>query len=128
MNLAKAEQAIVNGIYAAMAWLLLDFGLMFEEHGAQMFSVLVSEPEMAAGALIVIACIVGLFYKSRLAAGVLFLMFLVPLVIRAVQGAFPSAMMLLFSLILLYLFLAAVLGTFSYHQLKNAERDVREPD
>ena len=128
MNLPKAEQAIVNGIYAAVAWLLLDFGLMFEEHGTQMLSVLVSEPEMAAGALIVVAGIVGLFYKSRLAAVTLFLMFLVPLVIRAVQGTFPSAMLLLFSLILLYLFLAAVLGTFSYHQLKNAERDVREPD
>ena len=128
MNLAKAEQAIVNGIYAAVAWLLLDFGLMFEEHGTQMFAVLVSEPEMAAGALIVVAGIVGLFYKSRLAAVTLFLMFLVPLIIRAVQGTFPSAMLLLFSLILLYLFLAAVLGTLSYHQLKNAKQDVQEPD
>ena len=104
MNLAKAEQAIVNGIYAAVAWLLLDFGLMFEEHGPQMFSVLVSRPEMAVGALIVVAGIVGLFYKSRLAAATLFLIFLVPLVIRAVQGAFPSAMMLLFSLILLTIY------------------------
>lgn len=128
MNLPKAEQAIVNGIYAAVAWLLLDFGLMFEEHGTRMFSVLVSRPEMAAGAFIVIAGIVGLFYKSRLAAVVLFLLFLVPLVLRAVQGAFPSAMLLIFSLLLLYLFLAAVLGTFSYHQLKNAEQDVQEPD
>ena len=128
MNLPKAEQAIVNGIYAAVAWLLLDFGLMFEEHGARMFSVLLSRPEMAAGAIIVIGGIVGLFYKSRLAAVSLFLLFLVPLVLRAVQGTFPSAMLLLFSLLLLYLFLAAVLGTFSYHQLKNSEQDVQEAD
>lgn len=128
MNLPKAEQAIVNGIYAAVAWLLLDFGLMFEEHGARMFSVLLSRPEMAAGAIIVIGGIVGLFYKSRLAAVSLFLLFLVPLVLRAVQGTFPSAMLLLFSLLLLYLFLAAVLGTFSYHQLKNSGQDVQEVD
>ena len=128
MNLPKAEQAIVNGIYAAVAWLLLDFGLMFEEHGARMFSVLLSRPEMAAGAIIVIGGIVGLFYKSRLAAVSLFLLFLVPLVLRAVQGTFPSARLLLFSLLLLYLFLAAVLGTFSYHQLKNSGQDVQEVD
>ena len=119
MNLPKAEQAIVDGIYAAVAWLLLDLGFLFEEHGTQTFSVLISTPELAAGAIIVIAGIVGLYSKSRLAAVVLFLLFLVPLVLRAVQGVFPSSMQLLFSFILLYLFLAAVLGTFSYHQLKN---------
>lgn len=128
MNLPKAEQAIVNGIYAAVAWLLLDFGFLFEEHGTQTFSVLISSPELAAGAIIVIAGIVGLYYKSRLAAVVLFLLFLLPLVLRAVQGVFPSSMQLLFSFILLYFFLAAVLGTFSYHQLKNQNQDTENPD
>ena len=118
MNLPKAEQAIVNGIYATVAWLILDLGLLLQEHGGQTLSVLVSRPEMAAGVIIVIACIAGLFYKSRLAAIALFLLFLVPLVLRTVQGMFPSTMILLFSLILLYFFLTAVLGTFSYHQLK----------
>ena len=128
MNLPKAEQAIVNGIYAAVAWLILDFGLLLQKHGEQTLSILVSRPEMAAGVTIVIACIAGLFYKSRLAAIAIFLLFFVPLVLRAVQGVFPSTMFLLFSLILLYFFLAAVLGTFSYHQLKKLDQDMNKPD
>jgi len=121
-NLHKAEQAILNGIYAGIAWLALDFGLLLKEHGAQTFSFLASRPVMAAGGVIVIACIAGLFYKSRTAAAALFVFFLVPLVLRSAQGMFPSAMMLIFSLILLYFFLAAVLGTFKYHQLTEADR------
>ena len=128
MNLPKAEQAIVNGIYAAVAWLILDLGLLFQEHGEQTLSVLASRPEMVAGATIVMACIAGLFYKSRLAAITLFLLFFVPLVLRAVQGAFPSTMFLLFSLILLYFFLTAVLGAFSYHHLKTLDKDTNKPD
>lgn len=123
MNLRKAEQAIVNGIYAGIAWLALDFGLLLKEHGAQMFSILASRPVMALGGVIVIVCIAGLLYKSRTAAATLFVFFLVPLVLRSAQGMFPSAMMMIFSLILLYFFLAAVLGTFKYHQLIEAERN-----
>jgi K+-sensing histidine kinase KdpD len=119
MDLPKAEQAIVNGIFAAVAWLLLDLGFLFQEHGAQMLNIFISRPELAIGAIIGIACIVGLFYKSRLAAILIFLLFLVPLLLRAVQGIFPSSMLLLFSFILLYFFLTAILGTFSYHHLKN---------
>ena len=128
MNIPKSEQAIDNGIYAAVAWLILDFGLLFQEHGEQALSILVSRPEMIAGAIIVIGCIAGLFYKSRLAAITLFLLFLVPLLLRAIQGAFPSAMFLLLSLVLLYFFLAAVLGAFSYHQLKTLDQDTNKPD
>ncbi|WP_177420499.1 hypothetical protein [endosymbiont of Lamellibrachia barhami] len=128
MNLAKAEQAIVNGIYAAVAWLILDFGLLLQVHGEQTLSFLVSRPEMAAGAIIVIACIAGLFYKSRLASILLFLFFILPLVLRAVQGDIPSTMFLLFSLILLYFFLTAVIGTFNYHHLKTLDRDANKPD
>ena len=123
MNLRKAEQAVVNGIYAGVAWLVLDFGLLLKAHGAQTFAALASMPEMVAGSVIVLACIAGLFYKSRTAASVLFVFFLVPLVIRSAQGTFPSAMMMIFSLILLYFFLAAVLGTFNYHQLLEADGD-----
>lgn len=119
MDLPKAEQAIVNGIYAAVAWLLLDLGFMFQEYGAQMLNVFISRPELAIGTIIGAACIVGLFYKSRLAAVLVFLLFLVPLVLRAVQGSFPSTMLLIFSFILLYFFLTAILGAFSYHYLKN---------
>lgn len=118
MDLPKAEQAIVNGIYAAVAWLLLDLGFMFKEHGGQMLNVFISRPELAIGVIIAIACIVGLFYKSRLAAILIFLFFLLPLILRAVQGTFPSDMLLLFSFILLYFFLTAILGAFSYHHLK----------
>ena len=128
MNLQKAEQAILNGIYAAVAWLLLDLGLVLQAHGKQTLSVFVSQPEMAVGAALVIACIIGLAYKSRLAAVVLFLLFLVPLILRAIQGAFPSAMVLLFSFVLLYLFLTAVLGAFSYHHLKATGTDDKEPE
>jgi hypothetical protein len=128
MNLQSAEQAIVNAIYAAIAWLILDFGFLLLAHGKQTLAILVSRPEMAAGAIITIACIVGLFYKSRLAAIVLFLIFLLPLTIRAVQGVFPSTIFLLFSLILLYFFLTAVLGTFSYHHLKTSARNVKTSD
>lgn len=117
MSIRKAEQAIVNGIYAGVAWLLLDFGLLLQQHGAQIVTVLTSNMEMVAGSVIVVACIVGLLYKSRTAASVLFVFFLVPLVLRSAQGVVPSPMMIIFSLILLYFFLAAVLGTFKYHQL-----------
>lgn len=128
MNLSKAEQAIVNGIYATVAWLILDFGLLLQKHGEQTLSIFASQPAMAAGAAIVIACLVGLFYKSRLAAIIIFLLFFVPLVLRAIQGVFPSTMFLLFSLILLYFFLAAVLGAFSYHQLKRLGSDTNKPE
>jgi hypothetical protein len=128
MDLQKAEQAVVNAIYAAVAWLILDFGLLLQEHGEEAFSVLASQPQMAAGALTAIVCIVGLFFKSRLAAIVLFLIFLLPLVLRTVQGASPSAMTLLFSLVLLYFFLAAVIGSFSYHQLKKSDQDLNNSD
>ncbi len=127
MNLPKAEQAIVNGIYAAVAWLILDFGLLFQEHGEQTLSILASRPEMVAGVIIVIACIAGLLYRSRLAAIVLFLLFILPLILRTIQGAFPSAMFLLLSLVLLYFFLTAVLGAFSYHQLKTLDQDAKKP-
>ncbi len=128
MTLPKAEQAIVNGIYAAVAWLLLDFGLLLQKHGGQTLSVIMSQPEMAAARIIAVACIVGLFYKSRVASVVLFLLFIVPLVLRMVLGAFPSTMFLLFSLILLYFFLTAVLGTVSYHQLKASNQGPNSPD
>jgi len=128
MNLQKSEQTIVNAIYAAAAWLLLDFGLLFQEHGKQTLSFLVSQPEMIAGAVIVVGCIAGMFYKSRLAAIALFLLFLLPLVLRAVQGAFPSTMMFLFFLILLYFFFTGVLGMFRYHYLKTLERDTNKPN
>ena len=118
MNLQKSEQAIVNGIYAGAAWLILDFGLLFQQHGQEALAVLAARPQMMAGAVIAIACIAGLFFKSRLAAIALFLVFLLPLVLRLIQGAFPPAMFLLLFLMLLYFFLAAVIGTFSYHQLK----------
>lgn len=128
MNLQKAEQAILNAIYAAIAWLVLDFGLLLQTHGEQAFSVLASQPQMLAGAIIAVGCIVGLIYKSRLASIVLFLIFLLPLVLRTVQGAFPSTMLLIFSLILLYFFVAAVIGTFSYHQLKSSDEVANPPD
>lgn len=127
MDLPKAEQAIINGIYAAVAWLILDFGFLLQEHGEQTLSFLISRPEMVAGAIIVIACITGLLYKSRLAAIVLFLLFLVPLVLRTVLGAFPSTMLIIFALVVLYFFLAAVLGTISYHHLKTLDQDVNKP-
>ena len=117
MSLRKAEQAVLNGIYAGVAWLILDFGLLLKEHGAQTFAVLTSNMEMVAGSVIVVACVVGLFYKSRTAASVLFMFFLVPLVLRSAQGVIPSPMLIIFSLILLYFFMAAVLGTFKYHHL-----------
>jgi hypothetical protein len=121
MNRQKAEQAILNAIYAAVAWLILDFGLLLQEHGEDTLPFLASQPQMAAGAIITVVCIIGLFFKSRLAAVVLFLIFLLPLVLRTVQGIFPSTMLLLFSLILLYFFLAAVIGAFSYHRLKESD-------
>ena len=126
MNLQRSEQAVSNGIYAAIAWLILDFGLLLQEHGANTLSVLAARPEMAAGAIVAVACIVGLFFKSRFAAVALFTVFLLPLVLRLVQGVLPSAMFLLFSLMLLYFFLSAVIGTFSYHQLKAAKDGERK--
>ncbi len=128
MNLVKAEQAVLNGIYSGIAWLILDFGLLLKEHGTQTFAALVSQPEMVAGSVIVIACITGLFYKSRTAATVLFVFFLVPQVLRAAQGVFPSTMMMIFSLILLYFFLAAVLGTIKYHQLIEIDQETKKTD
>jgi hypothetical protein len=126
MNLQKAEQAILNTIYAAMAWLLLDLGFLLQEHGKQSFSILLTRPEMAVGGIIVIACIVGLIYKSRLAAIILFLFFLLPLVLRLVQGGIPSTMMLVFFLMLLYFFLTGVLAVFRYHHLQKLEQDEAE--
>ena len=132
MNLQRANQSITNGIYAATAWLILDLGFLLQEHGANTLSILISRPQLAAGAVIVIACIAGLFYKSRTAAVVLFLLFLVPLVLRMAQGVFPSGMLLLFSFGLLYFFLAAVLGAFSYHALtapdRNPDQNKETPD
>jgi K+-sensing histidine kinase KdpD len=128
MQLQKAEQAIVNAIYAAIAWLILDFGLLFQEHGVEALSILAAQPQMVAGALIAVACIAGLFYKSRMAAMVLFIIFLLPLVLRTMQGSFPSTMFLIFSLILLYFFVAAVIGTFSYHQLKKSDQNSNQSD
>jgi len=128
MNLPQAEKAIVNGIYAAVAWLLLDLGFLFQEHGERTLSILISQPALAAGAAIVIVCIVGLFYKSRLAASVLFLLFVVPLVLRMIQGEIPSGTLIVFSLVLLYFLLTAVLGTFNYHQLKTSNQTDTKPD
>ncbi len=128
MTLPQAEKAIANGIYAAVAWLILDLGFLFQEHGAGTLSVLLSEPVLAAGIIIFTACILGLFYKSRLAAGVLFLLFIVGLVVPMVQGRIPSGMLLIFSLVVLYFLLTAVLGTFNYHQLKTANQTDNKPD
>lgn len=128
MNLQKAEQAIVNAIYAAMAWLILDLGLLFQQHGSQTLSILASHPEMTAGAIITIACIAGLIYKSRFAAMVLFLLLLLPMLIRTVQGMFPSTMMMVFFIILLYFFFTGILGTIRYHHLKSLEQDTNEQD
>ena len=126
MNIQKAEQAIVNAIYAAIAWLLLDLGSLVQQHGMQAFSMLISQPELAVGVVIAIACIAGLIYKSRVAAILLFLFFLLPLVLRAVQGAFPSTMMLIFFLLILYFFLNGIFGAFRYHHLKGVEQEDAE--
>ena len=128
MNLPQSEQAIMNGIYAALAWLILDLGFLFQEHGGETLAVLISSPEAAAGTIIGVACIVGLIYKSRTAAIALFLLFLLPLVWRMSQGIFPSNMLLIFSLILLYFFYAAILGTLSYQYLKKAQKDKAEAE
>ena len=128
MTLPQAEKAIANGIYAAVAWLILDLGFLFREHGAETPSVLISQPELAAGVIIFIFCILGLFYKSRLAAGVLFLLFIVGLVLPMVQGKIPSGMLLLFSLVVLYFLLTAVLGTVNYHQRKTVKQTDSRPD
>ena len=127
MNLPQSEQAILNGIYAAVAWLILDLGFLVQEHGGQSLSVLLSSPEAAGGTVIGIACIVGLIYKSRTAAIALFLVFLLPLVLRMTQGQFPSTMLLIFSMILLYFFYSAILGTFSYQHLKKSKQDEAGP-
>jgi hypothetical protein len=126
MNLPQSEQAILNGIYAAVAWLILDLGFLFQEHGEQAPAILLSSPEAAGGTFIGIACIVGLIYKSRIAAIALFLVFLLPLVLRMAQGSFPSTMLLIFSAILLYFFYSAILGTFSYRYLKTGKADDAE--
>ncbi len=42
MTLPQAEKAIANGIYAAVAWLILDLGFLFQEHGAETLSILIS--------------------------------------------------------------------------------------
>jgi hypothetical protein len=128
MDLQKAEQAIINGIYAGVAWLILDVGLLFQEHGGNIISFLISQPKMILGAVIVIACIVGMFYKSRLAAVSLFLLFLIPLLLRGSSGVVPSSMVLLFFCVILYFFLAAVIGAFSYHQLKKPEQNKKQPN
>ncbi|MEL0585539.1 MAG: hypothetical protein AAES65_11775 [Candidatus Thiodiazotropha sp. (ex. Lucinoma kazani)] len=127
MNLQKAEQVIVSATYAAMAWLILDFGLLFQQHESQTFSILTSHPEMTAGAIITIACIAGLIYKSRLAAMVLFLLLLLPMLIRTVQGIFPSAMMMIF-LLFCTIFFTGILGTIRYHHLKSLEQDSNRHD
>ena len=80
------------------------------------------------GVAIVIVSIVGLFYKSRLAASLLFLLFVVPLVLRMSQGEIPSGMLIVFSLVLLYFLLTAVLGTFNYHQIKTSNLTGTKPD
>ena len=123
MNIQKAEQSILNAIYATIAWLLLDLGLLFQEQGVQAISLLFSRPELAVGVIITVVCIAGLMYKSRLAAMVLLLLFLLPLVLRMVQGVYPSTVMLVFFLLLLYFFLSGVLGAFRYHHLKNLEQE-----
>ena len=128
MNLKKTEQAILNGIYAGVAWLILDLGLLLKKHGEQTLSILTSRPEMAVGVIIVVVCIVGLFYKSRLASIVLFLLFIVPQILRAAQGSFPSTIFLLFSLVLLYFLLTAVMGTFSYHHIKALDQEANKPN
>lgn len=122
MTLPQAEKAIANGIYAAVAWLILDLGFLFQEHGAETLSILISQPVLAVGVIIFVVCILGLFYKSRLAAGVLFLLFVVGLVLPMVQGKFPSGMLLIFSLVVLYFLLTALLGTFNFHQLKTGKQ------
>lgn len=128
MNLQKAEQAILNGVYAAVAWLIMDIGLLFKQHGTAMLSAVADRPEMAAGAVIVVVCIAGLVKKSRVAALVLFILFVVPVLLRLVQGRFPSTMMLIFFLVLLYFFLTAVLGTFRYHSLKASNPGGNPPE
>ena len=128
MTLPQAEKAIANGVYAAVAWLILDLGFLFQEHGAQTPSVLISQPVLAAGLIIYGVCILGLFHKSRLAAGVLFLLFLVGLVLPMAQGKIPSGMLLIFSLVVLYFLLTAVLGTFNFHQLKTRKESDIKPE
>jgi phosphotransferase system glucose/maltose/N-acetylglucosamine-specific IIC component len=128
MDLQKAEQAITNGIYAGVAWVVLDFGLLLQEHGEQTISFLISQPPMLFGAVIGAACIVGMFYKSRLAAVSLFLLLLIPLILRGSTGALPPPMVLLFLCMILYFFLAAVIGTFSYHQLERPDQDTKKAD
>ena len=64
MNLPQSEQAILNGIYAAVAWLILDLGFLIQEHGGETLSILTSRPVLAAGTIIGIACIIGLVWAQ----------------------------------------------------------------
>ena len=126
MDLEKAEQAILNAIYAAIAWLLFDLGQLFQAQGGQGLSAIQAQPEMTAGMLIAGAGIIGLIYKSRVAAILLLLFFLLPLLLRLVQGQFPSTMVLLFSLVILYFLLAGVFGAFRFHYLRSQQQNESE--
>ncbi len=58
----------------------------------------------------------------------LFLLFVVGLVLPMVQGKFPSGMLLIFSLVVLYFLLTALLGTFNFHQLKTGKQTDIKPE
>ncbi len=118
MNMEKAETAIKNGVFAAIFWLILDWALILSANKDIGGKDVLSQPYLYVGAAIVIACIVGLHFKSRLAAVALLLFFLLPQIVRIVQGSYPSPMLFLVTLMFLYYFVAAVIGVFSYHELK----------
>lgn len=107
--------------------MILDFGFLFQAHGEQTVSFLTSQPQRLVGAVMGAACIAGMFYKPRLAVS-LFLLLLIPLILRGASGALPPPMVLLFLYTILYFYLAAVIGTFSYHQLKKPDQNTKKAD
>ncbi len=128
MTRDDAKNAVRNGAFAALAWLLLDWAVILTTDQNTGDKDLFSQPDLYIGTGLVIACIVGLLYKSRLAAVVLLLFFLLPQIVRFIQGQYPTAAFFILSLVFLYYFVSAVIGAFSYHQLKTQVADDNESE
>ncbi|MCP4043281.1 MAG: hypothetical protein GY731_15200 [Gammaproteobacteria bacterium] len=118
MTLKQAENAVFNGAVAAIFWLILDWAFILTSSNQADKPDPFSQPVLYIGTVVMVVCIVGLFYQSRLAAVVLLLFLVVPQVMKFVQGHYPSGVLFLLSLVFLYYFVNAVIGAFTCHKFR----------
>ena len=121
MKINEAVTATRNGAVAASisAVLTFTFVLVAVNTDADGQLALWNDPATFIDVVLILACAIGMYRKSRVASVVIFVYFLISKIIIAMETQVYTGFIV--AVIFLYYFAKAIQGSFVYHRLKKAE-------